>query len=208
MDIQKIITSQHNKFKKGAGILHSNRNHQWRSFTTRVTRNCQELIEEGKRQKLFERLYVYNSIEHQQKEYKYKNLHWIAFYWGNHPTPIVDENGTKYLFEKGGSLVFSQNAKGGVVILLNPHRSDIYGRNEDYIITNIYDCPCDISEREIEWAIQDFFAYSQVSSIYGCPSFWDKLIVKCLLFRDVRNRRKVTDYKNQIAFIIKTILTL
>ena len=213
MDYKEIISVQKNKFKEGIKRTDDNKS-QWESLTVRITNIFQELIKESKDQTLFENLYLYNSFE--CKEYP-SNMHIVQLSWGQHPTGLVktefdkasNEKSKKLTVEAGGALVFSQNIMGGVAVLIYPMKSEEFKRDEENIISDLYLSPTDITNEKIQRAINDFFSYSQYSSIYGSPSYMDKVRVQWLILRDIRNKKENSLFLMKHSYeLVKTLIPL
>lgn len=188
------ITNENNiKFKNGVKKVAENRG-EWDALVERINEQFNIVIKENLKNE-FEKLYVFNSKE--RLEHK-TNRHLISLFFGQHPTGEIEKEFDEFykikkhtlLSEKGGSLVFSEGIKGDVTVLIYPMSSENFKRKEDCIIADIYSDPKNITEKQIKRSIEDFFSYSQVSCIYGVPSYTDWLRVQWLILRDIRNREK------------------
>ena len=213
MDLNKIIALQKQKFEKGKNLLQENKS-EWSGFVSRVTEIFEDIINEGKEQKIFERLYVFDSLKNKEHN---SSLHTISLLWGQHPTGTekfkIDDGlnitDKELIIEKGGTLVFSQLPTGGIAILIYPMDSEVFKRNEEYIIADTYKSPNDVTVNKIYRAINDFFAYSQCSSIFGSPNLIDWTRVSWLLFRDIRNRKKAVVFLVKHTYeVIRTLVPL
>ncbi|MEL0630901.1 hypothetical protein [Psychromonas aquatilis] len=97
--------------------------------------------------------------------------------------------------EKGSALVASFGSTGSVAFIIYPYKSERYSRTEDNIILHSSLSPDSVNEKLIKSCIANYLFYIRCSSIYGAhsfkSSFRDKLRMNWLLFRDIRNRRKI-----------------
>ena len=102
--------------------------------------------------------------------------------------------------ENGCSLFISQAINGTIAITLNPYKSEKHSKNEENIILYFNLHPDDISEKLLKKCIKLFFIYARTSSIFGMqmnPSLGDSIRINYLIFKDIRNRRR----------LIKTFMT-
>jgi hypothetical protein len=200
MEYKELIATQKKQFSEGLKRIEENKS-QWDDLTSRISEVFQILVKESKEQMLFENLHIFNSSGY--SEYS-SSMNIIQLSWGQHPTGVVktemdqesNKKQKKIVVEKGGALVFSQDARGEVAVLIYPMVSDVYKRREENIISDKYSSPSDITNDKIMRAVNDFFAYSQFSSLFGSPSYLNWIRVQWLIFRDIRNREK-----NSIFFI-------
>jgi hypothetical protein len=195
MNLDKYISNQSDKFKAGGREVQALRD-QWSPFADRATSIFENAIKSSNNAKMFENLYIDDS---RQANKESRNMNRIGLFWGQHPTgeieadfdPIRMRFKKNMKMEKHGALLFFQITSGQVGLILHPIKSDNLSRDEKDILVKIYDKPCVITEATIVRAVKYFFIYSQCSSFIGHPSLRERLILRWLLFMDLRNRQKV-----------------
>lgn len=85
----------------------------------------------------------------------------------SHAVTDNEEIRAEYLAESGASLWYSQNITGSVMVFLAPYKSKAISVDEKNIIIARYNCPCEVSARNIRKHFATYFRYCAVTSAHG-----------------------------------------
>lgn len=131
----------------------------WGVVADRVERHFFTAALCSRTQNWFEHLYVHRDNGHRT----------VQLFFGQHPVPspgFMD-------VERGATLVVSQNALGGVIVLFYPFETNAVQRTKLRVIWRILHGPEELSERLILRMIDEFLTYSRVSSVLFKSSRWE-----------------------------------
>ena len=154
---------------------------QWSTCADRITVTFNSAVTAGKDQRLFEYLYCLDS----RNDSSLKNgPQLVTLWWGNHPVGSTIENPNKFATEGGASLTFSLGVNGSVLCVIYPFCSELHSVKEKNLVLRIFEKPCDVTTDAIFSALQAFFSYSVVTSVFGEPKNRDVIRIAWLRFKD------------------------
>lgn len=180
---------------------------QWPTCADRLTAIFDEAISEAKKQGLFEYLYYLDS----RKDKSLKNgPQLVMLWWGTHPVGSgTSEDPNKLAVEGGAALTFSQGVNGSVLCVIYPFGSELHSAPEKNLVLRVFEKPCDVTTDVIFSALQSFFSYSIVTSIFGAPTSRDKLRVVWLRFKDrCRKAKKGKLFAKLLGSLGSAVLSL
>lgn len=108
------------------------------------------------------------------------NMRSVELFFGAHPVGISLKDKSTAI-EGGAALVFSQAVNGSVGVFLYPYKSERMRRTETHITWKIFGGPEDVTDRQIDAAIADFWRYSRVSSCLDGGSWFDQFLIRKLV---------------------------
>lgn len=141
----------------------------WGIVADRVERHFSAASRSTRTSRWFEHLYVHRADDHRT----------VQLFFGQHP---VSPFGSIDI-ERGATLVISQNAVGGVIVLFYPFETDMIQRTKGRVIWGFLDGPEDLSEGLLLRILDEFLTYSRVSSVLFTSSYWDAVRVSWLEHR-------------------------
>lgn len=167
------VKSNKMKFDEGRLILREKRDswdersQEWISYLNKVKTECEV-------QGMFESVYV---IDSRNSHHSKGLLPHITLFFGQKPLGYVAAGSGNMASEKGCSLVISQSVFGDVICIYYPYESELANVSEKYLVANVYRAPWELTDLALDKVVDNFFSYAQVSSIYGCPTCFDRLNV-------------------------------
>lgn len=141
----------------------------WSIVADRVERHFSAASLCSRTQNWFEHLHVYRDDDHRT----------VQLFFGPHPVPSLGS----MQVEHGATLVLSQNALGGVIVLFYPFETDKVQRTKSRVIWRVLDGPEELSQGLILRILDEFLTYSRVSSVLFCSSRLDAWRVSWLEHR-------------------------
>ena len=126
---------------------------------------------------------IHTSTERDLPHYSSVNKSFMRYEIGNRYTGVsetITDPTTRKLtsegaYESGGSLIITQDPKGGVMFIVFPSKSDIFGWNDKFIILNRFTSPSKISHYDIVKAMIFYEKFSRYTSIYSNQTFGEKI---------------------------------
>jgi hypothetical protein len=152
---------------------------QWGPFIITLNSVFEEVSRVYKADQFFDNLYCEDgkSVSTERRV----NQESASIFFGNHPTGIVVKKlaqvdspaSSEVLTERGASLLFSQAPNGAVFCLMQAAQSALIERKRKNFLYRVYACPCDITRKEIESAIDVLFWYNRATSFFRHFNLWD-----------------------------------
>ena len=145
----------------------------WHIHVKKIEQYFEKVIEQAKKDKFFESLYISESKEERQ----------IQLFSGKHPIGTSEvkidafgnETSRKLHTEHGASLVITQSVTGEVTVILYPYSSEKATRIVSHIIWSVFEDPTKLTDSVIKSMVNDFFIYLRVSSVLFTESKFDRL---------------------------------
>jgi hypothetical protein len=174
------IISRHVKsFDIGIQRVHKKRQ-EWNNLADRCTIIFESVKKEAEHQSLFEKLYIFDSRKAKNFD---KKPPFVQFSFGAYPLGYEQFTTNELVIEKNCSLNINLDATGGVTCILYPFSSELLKREENFLICKIVESPSSLKNSDIEEFVKHLFSYAQLSSVFGKPSFCDKISLYILKIR-------------------------
>lgn len=165
-----LVTKHKVRFNQGQMSLLEKRG-QWVELVETAKHIFDSIEHEINSQKFFEKLYMLNTSSFMERS---EQLPSIQFSFGQHPVGYKNSD-NKLCMESECALQITLLVNGTVSCVLYPFKSDMHQRNEKYLIVKIVTSPSKLSEAHIKKLFKQLFSYAQVSSVFGSPTWEDKI---------------------------------
>jgi hypothetical protein len=172
-----LVTKHKARFIQGK-INVLEKREQWNDLVARTKSIFENIESEIKEQQFFRKLGMIDTLNNEM----FQKLPYIQFSFTQQIVGYEKSN-SKNCTEAGCTLRIVLLVDGSIVCVLYPFKSDLYSRSEEYLVTKIVELPNGLTESDIKKLFEQLFSYAQVSSVFGSPTWEDKIMIYQLTIR-------------------------